>query len=45
MPKTLAIRVNGSTTTLIAVSARRMSFTLWEMTDSLVASRASATSL
>ena len=45
IPQMLAIRVSGRTMTLIEVSTRRMSLTRWEITDSLVSSSASATSL
>ena len=45
MPQMLAIRVSGRTMTLIEVSTRRMSLTRWEITDSLVSSSASTTSL
>ena len=45
MPAIDAMRVSGSTITLNAVSTRRTSLTRWEITDSLVSSRASTTSL
>ena len=45
MPKMLATSVSGRTTTLIAVSALRMSLTRCERTDSFVDSRPSTTSL
>jgi hypothetical protein len=45
MPQMLAISVSGSTTTLMAVSTRTVSFTRCESTDSFVSSRASMTSL
>src|SRR6476469_8897037 len=45
MPKTLAMSVSGSTMTLIAVSTRKVSFSRWLMTASVVDSSASTTSL
>ena len=45
MPQMLATSVSGRTTTLNAVSTRRTSLTRWEITDSLVSSSASTTSL
>ena len=45
MPHRLAMKVSGRTTTLNAVSTRSTSLTRWEITDSLVSSSASTTSL